>query len=163
MSPIHLIRREHDLGIQAAQHAVALNPNGANAYSWLAFALVFSGRPVEAIASMQKAIRLNPFPPPHYYHFLGLAHRVAGHYDEALQAYRMAIDGGIPNAVLVLIGMASCYINLGLQSEARETADRIMKINPCFSLAWYAATMPFKNQSDLDVFIESLRQAGLPG
>jgi adenylate cyclase len=163
MSPIHLMRGEHDLGIQAARHAISLNPNGANAYSWLAFALVFAGRPVEAIASMQKAIRLNPFPPPYYYHFLGLANRVAGHYNEALQAYRMAIKGGIPNAILVLLGMTSCYIKLGLQGEAQETAAKIMKANPDFSLEWYAATMPFKNPSDLDTFIESLRQAGLPG
>lgn len=163
MSPIHLMRGEHDHGIQAAQHAIALNPNGANAYSWLAFALVFSGRPIEAIASMQKAIRLNPFPPPYYYLFLGLANRVAGHYNEALKAYHLAINGGIPNAILVLLGMTSCYINLGLQSEAQETAAKIMKINPGFSLEWYAVTMPFKNQSELDAFIESLRLAGLPG
>jgi hypothetical protein len=40
LSPIHLMHREYDLGIRAAQHAIALNPNGANAYTWLAFALV---------------------------------------------------------------------------------------------------------------------------
>ncbi len=162
MSPVHLMRGEHDQGIQAAQHAIALNPNGANAYSWLAFALVFSGRPIEAIASMQKAIRLNPFPPPYYYLFLGLANRVAGQYNEALQAYHLAIDGGIPNAILVLLGMTSCYINLGLPQKAEQTVAKIMKTTPDFSIEWYAATMPFKNRSDLDSFIESLRKAGLP-
>ena len=162
MSPIHLMRGEHDLGIQAAQHAIVLNPNGANAYSWLAFALVFSGRPVEAIAGMHKAIRLNPFPPSYYYLFLGLANRVAGHYNEALQAYHMAIDGGIPNAILVLLGMTSCYLNLGLQRKAEQTVAKIMKTTPDFSIQWYATTMPYKNQSDLDAFIESLRKAGLP-
>jgi len=36
-----------------------------------------------------------------------------------------------------------------------------MKISPDFSLEWYTITMPFKNQSDLDIYIESLRKAGL--
>jgi adenylate cyclase len=160
MSPIHLMRREHDLGIKAARHAISLNPNGANAYTWLAFALIFSGRPAEAIAIMHKAIRLNPFPPPYYYLFLGLANRVAGNYEEAMKVYRMAVDG-CPNAILVLLGMTACYVNLGRLKEAQQTAAEIMKTYPDFSLEWYAATMPFRHKSDLDPFIESLRKAGL--
>ena len=108
-----------------------------------------------------KAIRLNPFPPAHYYLFLGLAYRVAGQYEKALKAYKMALNE-IPNAILVLLGMTSCYINLDRPVEAQKTAAEVMKTSPDFSLEWYTITMPFKNQSDLDCYIESLRKAGLP-
>jgi hypothetical protein len=72
----------------------------------------------------------------------------------------MAVDG-CPNAILVLLGMTACYVNLGRLKEAQQTAAEIMKTYPDFSLEWYAATMPFRHKSDLDPFIESLRKAGL--
>ena len=68
----------------------------------------------------------------------------------------------IPNALPVFLGMTSCYVNLNRIEEAKKTAAELMNTIPDFSLEWYTITMPFKNQSDLDRYIESLRKAGLP-
>ena len=161
MSQIYLYKRQYDIAIETAKQATILNPNGANAYTWLGFTLIFAGRSTEAISIINKAIRLNPFPPGHFYLFLGLAYRVAGKYVEALKAYKIALND-IPNALLVLLGMTSCYINLDRPIEAQETVAEVLKLSPDFSLEWYTVTMPFKNQSDLDNYIKSLRKAGLP-
>jgi len=161
MSQIYLFKRQHDNAIEEAKRATVLNPNGATAYAWLGFTLILSGRSAEAILILKKAIRLNPFPPGYFYLFLGLAYRVAGKYEKALIAYKMALND-IPDAILVLLGMASCYVNLNRIEEAQKAAVEVMNTNPDFSLEWYTITMPFKNQSDLDRYIESLRKAGMP-
>jgi adenylate cyclase len=161
MSQIYLFKRQHDSAIEEAKRATVLIPNGAQAYTWLGFTLTYSSKSKEAISILKKAIRLNPFPPGYFYDFLGFAYRVAGQYEEALKAYKMAINN-IPNALPVLLGMISCYINLDRPVEAQKTASEVMKTKSDFSLEWYSLTMPYKNQSDLDRDIESLRRAGLP-
>ncbi len=53
------------------------------------------------------------------------------------------------------------YSIMGRDEEARAEAQKILAINPKFSLESYARTLPFKNQVVIDRYIEALRKAGL--
>ncbi|NIW10812.1 MAG: tetratricopeptide repeat protein, partial [Gammaproteobacteria bacterium] len=64
-----------------AEKAVALDPNSADEHARLGNVFNYAGRLEEAISAIDKAIRLNPFPPSWYFHCLGMAYREAGKYE----------------------------------------------------------------------------------
>ena len=63
LSQVYLQKREYDAAIAEGERAVGLDPSSP----WTAFqyakALVYSGRPEQAIPLLEKAIRLNPLAP----------------------------------------------------------------------------------------------------
>ena len=56
LSQIYLFKRQHDQSIEYGEQAVALNPNNPISYAMLALVLYFSGRPEEAISSLEGAL-----------------------------------------------------------------------------------------------------------
>jgi tetratricopeptide (TPR) repeat protein len=157
---IHLLMRQHEEAIAEGERAIALNPNGADAHAHLAMTLSFAGRPVEAIALFKKAIRLNPMPPNWYLFSLGDAYCLTGQYEEAIAVYAKVRPRN-PVDIRALIGLATTYSLMGREEEARAQAAQILKVIPKFSVESYANPLPFKNKADKDLYIDSLRKAGL--
>ena len=58
---------EHETAIQSAQRAVDFGPSDAEAHATLASVLAYAGRPAEAVAAVETALRLDPDPRPRYY------------------------------------------------------------------------------------------------
>jgi len=83
-----MYKGDYEAGIRELETAVALNPSSATSLALLGRPLPFVGRPVQALAAIQKAMRLNPFPPDWYLGSLGRAHLGLGQYEEAVAAYR---------------------------------------------------------------------------
>jgi hypothetical protein len=50
---------------------------------------------------------------------------------------------------------------MGREKEARAEAAEVLRINPKFSVDSYAKRLPYKDQSEIDKFINALRKAGL--
>ena len=46
--------------------------------------------------------------------------------------------------------------------DAREVAQKILRIDPFFSISTYVESQPYKNTKTLDGIIAALRDAGLP-
>jgi adenylate cyclase len=83
-----------------------------------------------------------------------------GQYQEAVTQYKKALRIA-PNNILAHLNLAGMYSLLGRDEEARAEAEEILRINPKFSLEYYAKTLPFRNQAVIDRYIEALRKAGL--
>ena len=62
---------------------------------------------------------------------------------------------------MVHLGVAGTYIMMGREKEARAEAAEVLRIDPKFSLDYYAKTLPYKDQSETDKIINALRKAGL--
>ena len=154
------MRKEHEKAIAEAKRAIALNPNSADAYNALGSVLIYSGRPVESIGFLKKAIRLNPISPSMYLLHLGHAYRAAGQYDKAIEAYKKTIKRE-PNSIFVHMGLAATYSLMGREKEAHKAGLEVLKIDPEFSLKKFAKVAPSKNQDKLKRYIEALRKAGL--
>ncbi len=152
--------RQHDKGIVEAERAVALNPNNANAYNRLGLALRFAGRPEEAVPVIRKSIRLNPFPPGATYYNLGMAYLYTGQCEEAIAACEKALQRENDN-LFAHVTATVAYSMCGREEEARAMAAGVLKINPKFSLEYFAKRLPYKNQTDTDRYIAALRKAGL--
>jgi adenylate cyclase len=160
LGQLHLIKREHDEAIAAAEHSVVLNPNGADAYASLGFILALAGRPEEGVEFLQKAIRLNPIPPAYYFVYLGVAYRDSGQYQEAILTYKKAIYKQ-PTLLFAHLGLAASYVYLGREEEAHTEAAEVLKVDPEFSLERYEKTLPYKNKADTNRYVDALRKAGL--
>jgi adenylate cyclase len=160
LAHVYLMKRQFEMAIAEAERAVALNPNGADAQAHLGIILNYVGRREGAIASLEKAIRLNPIPPNWYAFSLGEAYCLAGQHEKALAAYEQVLHR-YPDDIRALIGSAATHSLLGREEEARAQAAQILKMEPKFNLESFVKTLPFKNKADAELLIDSLYKAGL--
>jgi adenylate cyclase len=160
LAHVYLMKRQFQMAIAEAERAVALNPNGADAQAHLGIILNYAGRREGAIASLEKAIRLNPIPPNWYAFSLGEAYCLAGQHEKALSAYEQVLHR-YPDDIRALIGSAATYSLLGREEEARAQAAQILGMEPKFNLESFVKTLPFKNKADAKLLLDSLYKAGL--
>ncbi len=157
---IYLLTHQYEKAITEGERAVALNPNGADSHVWLAMILTSSGKPEDAIELIYKAIRLNPFPPNWYFMSLGNAFFLLGEFNQAVEAYKKALQRS-PNFLLAYIGLAASCSAANHAEDARVATSQILKIDPKFSLEAFSSGLPYKNEKHKDFWVASLRKAGL--
>ena len=157
---VYLLKRQHEKAIAKAERAVALDPNASGNQAALAFFLNFAGRSEEAIPWYKKAIRLDPIRPTLYYLQLGHIYRNVRRYEEAISELKKALHRN-PDNLLAHLHLAGSYSSLGREEEARAEAAEVLRIDPKFSLDYFAKTLPYKNQADTERLIDALRKAGL--
>jgi adenylate cyclase len=160
-----LIKREHERAISAGKREVALNPNYAEGYAWLAMALQFSGLFDEAIAMMNRAYRLNPKIWPIHLRMLTLSYIFLKRYKKALdvikQTQELALKGGLP-AIFPQLDYCFVYQELGKEEKARAHMAEATKLMPELSLEYARAINPYKNQAHLQRMLDAYRKAGMP-
>jgi adenylate cyclase len=62
----------------------------------------------------------------------------------------------------VYLTLAASYCFINQTEEAHKAVEEVLRIDPNFSLEYYAKMMPYKCQETGDKFVEALRKAGLP-
>jgi adenylate cyclase len=155
------IMRKYEKGIMEAQKGVDLDPNGAHGYLYLSLSLRNAGKFEEAIQAVEKAIRLNPFPPVTYFKFACSAYYGAGKYEKAIEAGEKALKVS-PNDRGSHMMLVIAYSLAGRQEDARITAKEILRLDPKFSVSFWRKMSPYKNQADTERFMGALLKAGLP-
>ncbi len=155
---IYLYRdRQFDRAEYHITKAVTLNPNDANTAAKAAELFSYTGRSQEAVASVKRAMLLNPHHPDWYWQELGLALYVGGQYTEAIEAFNR-----IANLVeFDYAYLAACCVALGEIEQAKSHIETMHQIRPRASVRYYEKTQPFKNDADLGRFLDALRKAGL--
>ncbi len=156
---IYLFQGQHVKAIAKAEQAVELSPNSAYTVFNLGWILRCAGRPEEGIPLLKKAVRLEAIPHAIEFDVLGRAYFLSGRYEEAIAAYRKAVDVD-PDFLDAHVGLASTYATLGREEEARTEGAEILRIEPSFSIKKYAQYMQF--QIGIEPEIEGLRKARLP-
>ena len=145
-------RAEHHI-----TRAIALNPNDANTAAKATELFSFTGRSQEAVASIKRAMSLNPLCPDWYWQELGLALYVGGQYTEAIDAFnRIANRVEFDYAYL-----AACCVSLCEVEPAKSHVAKLLRMRPRASIRYYEKTQPYKNDADLKRFLNALREAGL--
>jgi adenylate cyclase len=146
--------------IEMADRAVALNPNSFRAWSGRGHVYRILGLTEEAVRSFERAIRMSPVDPALYQTFGGIGSALIelGRFDEAIVAGKKAQRLN-PAYQVSYRCLASAFAHLGRDAEARETAARLLEVDPAFTIsAWVARG----GQSNAKLQIEGLRKAGLP-
>ncbi|MFC1880300.1 tetratricopeptide repeat protein [Thermodesulfobacteriota bacterium] len=155
------IMKKYEKGIMEAQKGVDLDPNGAHGYLYLSLCLRYAGKFEEAIQAIEKAIRLNPFPPVTYFKFASPAYYGAGRYKEAIAAGEKAVKVS-PNDAGSHMTLAIAFSLAGRQEEARIAAKEVLRLNPKFSVALFRKMLQYKNQDETERVIGAMLNAGLP-
>ena len=160
LSTVHLFKRQHADAIATARRWIELEPSNADAYATLAGALHFSGENEEVIELIEKAMRLNPFYPFFYPHYIGLANLGMRRFDEAVAALKRGISRN-PEALWPHVFLAACHGHLGEHTQARAQLAEVRRIHPGFSISSLQDLLPYKRSADADLLLHSLRKAGL--
>jgi adenylate cyclase len=158
---VHLYRREYGQAEIAYRRAIEINPNYADLLAHTGLFLTFAGKPEEAIDQIKTAMRLNPHYGAWYPSELGFAQYLAGQYEPAAMSLKEAIDRN-PGSLWDHQRLAATYARLGRTDQARDEVNLILEMNPEFSITEIGRGLPFKNSTDLEVYLEGLRLAGLP-
>jgi len=157
---IYLMKRQYEEAIAEGERGVALSPNGADAHAHLALTLHYVGRQEDAIALFKKATRLNPMPPDWYLFSLGNAYCLTGQYEQASATVQKVLKRN-PDDLIAHIALTTSYSMGDREEEARAEAAEVLRIDPKFSLEYFAKTLPYKNKAHIEQYIEALRKAGL--
>ena len=158
MGAICLFKKQFDRADYHYTKAIALNPNNSNISAKFASYLSYTGRSREAVASVKRAMRLNPHHPDWYWQELGLAYYVGGEYTKAIHAF---------NRIARLIDfdysyLAACYADLGEFEKAKSQIDQLLQLMPDASVRYYEKTSFLQQDADLKRYLNALRKAGLP-
>jgi adenylate cyclase len=154
-------QREFERAVVEANAALALSPNYAPARGLLASFELFAGRPLEAIAQLERNVRLDPVVSQQGLQFLGLAYLVAGKYETAAMIFkeRLVLAQTSDSARSCL---ASALGHMGEVEEARRVWHELKAINPTYSFAGHMSRLPFQREEDVQRIAEGLIKAGLP-
>jgi tetratricopeptide (TPR) repeat protein len=123
-------------GIQLLEHAIALDPNYAQAYAGLGYALTLKGQFLtmpalfdRAVEHLQKAIELRPMLADSY-SALGMAFTAMDRVDDAIGALRRA-QAFAPNDPFVRAALGRVYfIGKGMFREAAAEYERALSDDP---------------------------------
>jgi TolB-like protein/Flp pilus assembly protein TadD len=118
----------------AAERAIALDPELAEAHHGLALAHLAVERYDQALVSLERAATLNPG----YWatiNVLGVVRWRRGDYDEALRWYRAALALDPVGHAPTLSTMAGAYAFLGLFEEAHAAVEQALALQPALPLA----------------------------
>jgi TolB-like protein len=147
---VQLWRKQGAAAIAAGWRAVHLDPNNADAYFFLSFALAVSGRGEEALHNIIKAMRLTPHPSAVYQTALCLCYLVLEEYDLAIAACKRGIevtDVFVPNHYWLCL----IYTLLGRDEEARVEREKLMELSggrkPLLQVIWLDGDMRLRMQA----------------
>jgi adenylate cyclase len=160
LATAYLLLRRYDEAVSEARKALEMDPGSANTYMTLGHVLLLSDLPQEAVPLLEKAIRLNPYPPSPYFHNLAAAYLNLDKYHEAIAAAKKAL-GVNPNDFIAHVVLTVSYSLSNQDNEARSAAEQILRLDPSFSLERYKKTSPNKNQERLERVVQALAKAGL--
>lgn len=141
------------------EKALDLNPNAADVLADMSVPLTYLGRFDEAIAALERGMRLNPLYPYWYAWNLSWTLYSAGRPEEAIHAFsRMSY---VPPRARTTLAAAKARI--GRLDEARAEMARFLQSEPDHTLREEAATLaPFRDLALRQRWLDDLRAAGLP-
>jgi len=152
---------KYDKGIAECERAVALAPNSGKAHIWMALVLYLSGKHNEAVRHAEQGLRLDPLGPAWYLRVLGDAYSWVGRYEEAIAAFKKSLQRA-PNDLITHLHLTTTYAWAGRLDSARNQVDKVLRINPKYSLEQVAKRSIYRNQADQERYLDALRKAGLP-
>jgi adenylate cyclase len=87
---------------------------------------------------------------------IGYAFVELGRFEEAIVAGKKAQR---QNPSYAYVNLASAFAHLGRDAEAREAVERLLEVDPAFTISTFIAR---GGSSNSKLLIEGLRKAGLP-
>ncbi len=160
LSFVLMYSREHAAAEHHLRRSLELNPYEAENLDQMGYLLTLRGRPLDALAWLDRAVRLSPIHPPWYHYDRSLALYCLGDYAAATAAIELS-----PTILpWIRTRLAACYAQKGDLAMAQSCARGITEADPSFSAVNYARHgVAFEHQADNRHLTEGVLLAlGLP-
>jgi adenylate cyclase len=156
------LAHDNEAGLAAVDRALLLNVNSSQGLRLSGWVRLHSGDPRTASEYFTRSIRLSPLDPHITYSFcgLGVAHMMAGDYDEAVKFRRQAAREQPRNTAAQRIIAASLAL-LGRREEAHTAMRALLAIVPNFSMA-HVDLHTYHDAEFVERYRRGLREAGPP-
>lgn len=155
---IHLYKRKYDEAKYHFQRALELNPNNAYVAGRMGELYNFLGEPEKALEYQLRARRLDPFLPEYCRELEVVAYYLLGRYDKTLEVVAQLSRTTRRAAAY---SVAAC-VRAGTQEAILESADRMLTIDPEFSVSTFLLTEFYKSRETRDELGNTLLKSGLP-
>ena len=162
LGAVHTFVRNYGTARVLLERALALDPNGAWAWSRLGWLENYADQPQKAIGNFERALRLSPIDPMNFNNYVGIgsAHEVAQEYDEAASFYRRALEER-RNASWIYRHLASSLSGASRIEEGKQAFAEMTRNYPDLTVSKFKQAMVF-SPAVLDRMAENLRKLGLP-
>jgi DNA-binding SARP family transcriptional activator/Tfp pilus assembly protein PilF len=156
-------KKDFDSALHFFDRALRSNPNLAFVWALSAITHCYIGKPNEALKRMERYRALAPFDP--YFCFFEsiycTAYLIRGDYEEALIYGRRAAKAN-PQFINGYKPLIASLGHLGELEEARTYIDKVLALEPKFTVKQFGDVYPFKNAVDRDRYCDGLCLAGVP-
>ena len=155
---LDLYTRKYESAKYHFQRALEINPNHAFIVGRMGELYNFLVQPEKALAYQQRAVKLDPFLPEYCRELEVAAFYLLGKYREALE---------VVSQLSRVTRRAGCYAtaaatHLEDPKLIREQANRLLTIDPEFTIANFLSTEFYKEKDTLENLRKDLLAAGLP-
>ena len=157
LGTVHLFMKNVGLAIAHFEEALNLNPNDSDIMASLAEALVYNGRPQEALDLLEVAMRLNPFPPDEYLWKVADAYYGLRDYQVVIRTIQKMHNPSEGDRLA-----AASYAYLGQLDKAHFHAAEVLRKHPEFTISAWVKNQPDTDRAEVDHLSDGLRRAGLP-
>ena len=162
----HALRRRGDCegALAEADRALATTPNLSSAHHMQAAALIFSGRPREGLAALERSVRLNPRDSQSAarLNHMAVAFYFSRDYVATIEVARRAIRS-YPDFPLPYRWLAAALGKLGRIEEAQKALEKAIAIGPVSFEMTVRQRVPWMRPEDHAHMLEGLRKAGWTG
>lgn len=155
--------KDVDRALLLIDRALELDVNLAIAWQRSGWVRAYAGDPDGAIASLKKAMRLNPLEPRVFltHSAMGFAHFIAGRDDDAAEWAAMGLRAK-PNWLPALRVAIAANAMRGRVDEVKRSLDAYSQIDPHVSIRKICEYYPLRRSIDRERLIVAMRKAGVP-
>lgn len=157
---VSLWQKQYDPAIAKGERTIALNPNLANGYAFLAEVLSRVGKIEEALHMVEEALLRKPWVIDEHLRSIGDTYYLAGRPEAAITPLKQFLVR-YPYVLGAHLTLAAVYSELGKDAEARTEVAEVLRLNPNLSLTVHKERVPIKDPATLERHIAVLRKAGL--
>ena len=155
--------RDYDTALYYFDRAQRLDPKLEFAWLWSALTYCYSGKPSFALDRLERyrALTSTNSTSPWTQNICSVAYMFSGNYDKAVELSRPMTKAapGFVNAYKPLIAALG---HLGRAEEAKRYIDKLLALEPNFTVERFGKVYPIKYDSDREHYMRGLRLAGVP-
>lgn len=155
--------RDFDNAIHYFDRALRLNPNLAFIWALSSATYSYIGQPDAALLRLERYRDLAPFDP--YYswfeNFYTIAYVFKGDYEKVVEIGQRAVMVN-PDFVNGYKPLIAAFGHLGRHDEARPYVEKLLSLEPNFTVERFGQVYPIKQASDRERYMMGLRLGGVP-
>jgi TolB-like protein len=158
-----IVNRDFDSAIYYFDRSLRLNPSLAFIWALSAATYCYIGKPEVALQRLERYGELAPLDP--YYswfeHLYTIAYTFKGDYERAVIVGRRCTKA-TPEFVAGYKPLVAALGHLGRRDEAQPYIEKLLSLEPTFTVEKFGKVYPFKRDEDRARYMEGLRLAGVP-